>query len=546
MSAGSYKLVQNLGKEYIELKLTDSCVNAIENYVKMEELSHELEINFSKGTLSVPTEDASNPQVYNFKLIKNINKVVECYKQDKEILEENIMQHMGGVKTSMRISGKDDSYVATKRKMNLAIENEQKSVTKVVKTVMNTKKRKAKAISMFEKTLPKPNRPAYFKKESLLQLKKNISEKNTKFDQVSSASTQPANKSAEKISECLIHFLALAPSSFSKLFLKVSSLFGQPNRCTFKQELLKIANVDLSGPETTYKLKECNYSKVNMNWSSYTENEKLIVEESLEKMEKNKKSENKNLKRKLQTFPLGPSKEKKKPCLMKKLIKATKSKNISKINIPTMNSSNGSANKISNEKTNGNPIKKMESTTVQLSSSISSEFKKIENVMEMKKPSTSKLGHVCQNNLNPKSKNSSNAENECAQPENITKSKVFLEAKSTQNGDYKSKFTCITTEKQRYEYKSVFDQEYKLYLQLHEKISKASHKFEEYQKKVSGLRLPELSQLKKTIYAEYTKLKKDKDYNDCREKYNNLHLKLDYIKGLIHEYDKNRRERRLN
>ncbi|CAL8122040.1 unnamed protein product [Orchesella dallaii] len=104
---------------------------------------------------------------------------------------------------------------------------------------------------------------------------------------------------------------------------------------------------------------------------------------------------------------------------------------------------------------------------------------------------------------------------------------------------YLTKYTTITNPEQRGKYKEDFNVEYSEYRDLHSVIDKVSKRFAHLEER---LRQEErgtegYEEIKEQIVNEYYANKRNKKYQDTRQKFQYLHEKLSHIKRLVADYD---------
>lgn len=116
---------------------------------------------------------------------------------------------------------------------------------------------------------------------------------------------------------------------------------------------------------------------------------------------------------------------------------------------------------------------------------------------------------------------------------------VDVSSYSDNYSDYLKKYTEILNPEQRARYKSDFNAEYLLYLDVHAIVDQVSKRFtilKENLRKV-GEGSEDWQRVKDQILREYGEMKRDSKYQDARQKFQIMHEKLSHIKRLIFEYD---------
>ncbi|KAI5722107.1 hypothetical protein M8J76_003820 [Diaphorina citri] len=106
---------------------------------------------------------------------------------------------------------------------------------------------------------------------------------------------------------------------------------------------------------------------------------------------------------------------------------------------------------------------------------------------------------------------------------------------------YEKDYTTIVDLEQRRRYKNDFSESYKEYQMLHAKIETVASRFASLQNQLRRETPGSFAhkQIQDTIVREYHENKTDRKFEDCRRRFEYLHNKLSHIKKLVFIYDSN-------
>lgn len=114
---------------------------------------------------------------------------------------------------------------------------------------------------------------------------------------------------------------------------------------------------------------------------------------------------------------------------------------------------------------------------------------------------------------------------------------------TTSTPDHLSQFPTLTCEEERQRYKQIFNKEYVDYLRLKDSIDQVA---DQNQKECSALSerlnsVPkhsvEYKEAKKLIQEKYREFQRNRSYLENRNKFDELHQKLNHIKQMVLQYD---------
>lgn len=105
--------------------------------------------------------------------------------------------------------------------------------------------------------------------------------------------------------------------------------------------------------------------------------------------------------------------------------------------------------------------------------------------------------------------------------------------------DLLSQYPPITSDRQRSEYKCIFNKDYEEYLKIKESLDAMTKEWQALGTRLGQLQKhsEEAKELRKKICQRYTGLQQDHKYTEQKRRHEELHYKLSHIKQLIVDYD---------
>ncbi|KAL5482142.1 hypothetical protein EMCRGX_G022431 [Ephydatia muelleri] len=113
-------------------------------------------------------------------------------------------------------------------------------------------------------------------------------------------------------------------------------------------------------------------------------------------------------------------------------------------------------------------------------------------------------------------------------------------ASSTTNiPDMLSQYPPIASDRQRSEYKCIFNKDYDEYLKIKESLDAMTKEWQGLGTRLGQLQKhsEEAKELRKKIRKRYMELQQDHKYTEEKRRHEELHCKLSHIKQLIVDYD---------
>ncbi|KAL9986337.1 hypothetical protein ACROYT_G000474 [Oculina patagonica] len=465
-------------KLLVHVKLTDSCLRALEEYQLVEVSSRRKpSIKFSgfQGSISIPLRkaDSGDDNTAEFQLdcsaIQSGGRQggMDCIQQPSGSKD---IRTVGTITHKINVKATDDSYQMTQQRMKEAEEERKGVSTKVINTPKKGSRKSFKNISSYKQ-----------QNSVIAAVKRQIR-----------SGTGPKVSSSKTLRERVIHLLAVRPYKKPEL---ISRLTKDGVNLKDRNSLTGILQQVAVMTDNQYRLLKHLYSEVQVEtWPNYSETEKQVLRRKM-KSEMNDSS--------LVTSSTSPPK-----------ITET-NKQTSKRICPSEADRSSKRQRISHIKNNNNIIKHPEDR-----SSSSVDKSKLSKTSPAE--STEVSLPVKQEVESSTTENSINGVNGLDSPE------------------FMRKYKPITTYEQRCLYKKDFQTEYKEYKALKEKLDSVSTKFTDLQSK--RLQFPDESTERKEIDKEilelYEKIQKDTLWQQTKKQCHELHTKLSYIKGLIAAYDK--------
>ncbi|XP_031564526.1 RNA polymerase II elongation factor ELL2-like [Actinia tenebrosa] len=480
----SYKLVSqdhfNQDKVIVQVKLTDSCLRALQDFKNAKGPSKNTPlIKFSgqNGTITIPSTEKdpeSNRRQFTFSCSTlqstNSQSCLDCIQQPGR---SKAVMSLGSITHKINVNATDDSYKMTQDKMKV-VEKERKEVS-------------TRVINM-------PKKAKTTRNTTRQVLKTPVSVKR-KIQSIPKLSNNPKPSSigpSKSLRERVIHLLAVKP--FKKIEL-ITRLKKDGVTLKDKNALTNILKQVTSVNNNQYTLLKKVHPEIKVDTWPYSEIERKIVQSSLnakpDKEQSLQKSESNEVKTKESNKRQSESTEYGNPALKKQ--------------------------RISHVVSNNNVAKHAQDTDkpISLSKQNSSRNKPLEQKSEQQnKDASSSVKLLLM---------SENDSEEC-------------------QTDYKKKYRPITNNEQRCSYKRDFQVEYHEYQRLQNQISSVAKKFKELKENLK--KCPEQSEereiIEKQVLELYQKQLQDPTWESDKKRVKDLHCKLTYIKGLIREYDDKR------
>ncbi|ESO88095.1 hypothetical protein LOTGIDRAFT_234674 [Lottia gigantea] len=533
-------------KTVIHVKLTDSALRAIEEFLKIKVGTNRrptIQFNGKKGVLQFPcrstSEDPKPVNSFHFFISetpKDPNGSFDCIEQSNLKNKGKLEKLAGSMQYKMGIRATDDVYKATRERMTIAEEENKKICAKEIKpsgrhiskkvkkvlpnTSVSTQKVQAAKPSCAVRPVQKPssnhsvsnssnhrlsgsnvtngssshspNRPSSLTHSPpSANTSSNVSS-GAKPSQTSNAANSKVNSAVMALPyrDRIIHLLAVRPYKKPELYLRLQKDGIKDKDKNSLGHVLQ--QVGVMNKDQSYSLAKHVYMDVRQDWPHYTQLDKQL------------------LKRNLQTIQQGENRS------------ASNSPAPSPASVTSNPESPTSSQKRQNEDNveGQQPNKKIRISHHKKKKGDREELKPINginNVVSVPKP----------DKVSPDSTSDTKLDDNANQ--------VAADSLPKYLGSY----TNITNTDQRLQYKKDFNTQYEEYKQLYSKIESVVAKFEEMksQMKLRQQGTKDFEELKNRIVKEYEAQKTDPKYVEQKKRYDYLHKKLGHIKRLIIEYD---------
>nr|XP_002128540.1 RNA polymerase II elongation factor ELL isoform X1 [Ciona intestinalis] len=317
LSEGEYALQQNTSNiQIIQLKLTDSALRAVESYQNLQGdrvSKPTIRFNGNQGSIRIPTDGGNDTQTFTFQLSAlNQSAAIDGVQQYYTGDTRGRISIMGAIQHKITVNANDESYNATRKRMTLVKEQEQKTSTKEIKQPSSSKLGKKKLVNRrirdqhlnnVRTSTPPPGRPtnntSFARSASPLTTAPNrsvspvtgsVSEAGIRnktkpiLSSFASSSSQPttAQSGGKPLSERVTHYLALRPLKFQELMIRLSRDQGQPDAAKLRGILQQVAASRTVGMGVQeFVLNKQLLNEVHADWPGYTEEERVQVRRKL-------------------------------------------------------------------------------------------------------------------------------------------------------------------------------------------------------------------------------------------------------------------------
>eukprot|EP00111_Clytia_hemisphaerica_P004215 TCONS_00012042-protein len=513
------------GKCFYSVKLTDSCLKAIEQYIIHKNTSRSqprIKFDGQNGTISIPGKSSSEKKFhFGVSALSSGQGAIECIKHPDR--KSNQLISYGSLVSKISINATEDVYENTAKRM-AQVDQERKDVRTKEIDFGNMKKRKqqtktkiitpdshkhthnsssnSSSSSSFKKKLPAPT-PNHSSPSQSVSSTSRSSPAMPNRNNAALAAAQAAGKSFT-CRERVVHILALRPHKKPELIQRLTrEAMSQKDRNNLAMVIQQVSSIQ----DNQHKLHAHLYNDINVDtWPFYNENERTIVKKNIATHRKQQQT----------SSPQQVSSTSKSPAEEKQTVKPSSDEKPEKAHKRSHTDKDHSPHNNKRQKTN------YEEPTSTVSSSNN------KTISEDSTPSPKK---------NAPSPTKSNAESTATSTGEESPPTV---ASTSKTPEYLKQYKPIRWKEQRRQYKTDFETEYPVYLRLKEKVDAVKIKFKELQEEYNGYNpgTPEHQYCEKKIIEAYEKLERDDDnYHEQRRKYEELEQKLRYIKKLVVEYD---------
>ncbi|EDV21077.1 uncharacterized protein TRIADDRAFT_60487 [Trichoplax adhaerens] len=281
IQSGNYTLSRNRSTDdsivAVQVKLTDSCLNALDSYIKfalkLNEDHPTLSCDGKTGRIFIPDKNGGRDFQFSCTTLPEDRGPFECYSMHQSHSDKMIYE--GSITTRMSIQATDEIYAKTKIKMEKAEEERKESRAKLVNPVSKATKggrNKSKPV------LLRPTRTIPASKPLLPSRSTNY---------VTTSSNKPYK-------DRVIHYLAIQPLNKLELLTRLHK-DGRANKKDTNRLGSILKEVAVMKNNKFYLHKHL-YSEVQVDkFSSYTENDKRLVALNISKYCSNALRDNVNI-----------------------------------------------------------------------------------------------------------------------------------------------------------------------------------------------------------------------------------------------------------
>jgi len=543
------------------LKLTDSCLKAIEEHIAYRgpiRLKPNIKFDGQNGLITIPSKPGSvNKDVgkkYSFTIASLGTNTVDCIKHGDK--RSNNLSSFGALDTKINIAATEDVYENTRNRM-AQVDQERKDVrTKEIKIASNTKQgKKAKAklvqppdnssynqIAAMKKKLVSSHHNKNSPKPALSSNhtnspKTNLSSTHTNspkppiYNSSSPASTTnrsspiTVNKSFS-CRERVIHVLALRPHKKPELVTRLQrEAMSQKDRNNLAMVLQQVGTMS----DNQYKLQTNLYSEVNVDtWPFYNESERLIVKRNIATHKKTIDTSSPQL-----VSSTSKSPEEKVASGTKR--PTTTSNTVDSTTVKRMKHEQAHHSK--HEQSHHTKHEQLHHTKHEQSHHTKHEQSQHTKHEEPSSTTTNK--RIKADYSSPKKEREKEREKERSkQPVRQEESPPTV-ASTSDTPEHLVTYKPITSYEQRCQYKRDFQSEYPEYIELKKNVDAVTSKFIEldasWRRTEKGTK--EYEKLQDEIVDAYNKQQKDEKFHEMKRRCQELHQKLFHIKRLVVEYD---------
>ncbi|XP_048583626.1 RNA polymerase II elongation factor ELL2 isoform X1 [Nematostella vectensis] len=476
-----YKLLSeshsNQDKLIVHVKLTDSCLKALQEYQSSKgstQAKPSIRFTGQDGTISIPIKKSSTGDARQFQFgcstLQSLGHgCLDCLHQPGR---GTTLQSLGSITHKINICATDDSYTMTRDRMKEAEEERKEIRSKLIKTPNKGGKKRP------------PN-----KRTNLIMNMKRSMQNQPKL----------SNGASKSLRERVLHLLAIRPYKKPELILRLRKdgvILKDKNTLTnLLQQVATISN-------NQYTLMKHIYAEVQDTWPCYTDEERKVVQRKLKPTEGESSSQPSSAK-------TSPSKKQEPPALGNK----RQSSSISyaspankKQRIAHVVNTNNNVSKENPEAHSVNNTKRHYDTSPSTKEQVKDENKAV-NFRDKKPVSSTKNGEGKTAEMDYKKQ---------YRPIETYEQRLL----------YKRDFQV---EYEEYLHlKNKIDNVTKKFMELKGSLTRCPENSEERQN------------IEKQIVRSYKKHTQDPSWERCKKRCQALHTKLTYIKELIRDFDDKR------
>lgn len=506
----------NRNKEFYFVKLTDSSIRAVEEYLQHKAaVKGHPRIQFlgQNGVIRIPSKPGSASQDVGkrFKFSCSYfardgrQGITECMYQASK--KQTMLAAMGMIEKRIAVLATDEAYEMTKNKMAQADQERKEIRTKEIKINHSKSKKKKPLVGMIGKELKKTSKGNPLSNSSITKSVNGLKPGNSHIS---------SNTKGHSYKDRVIHILALRPHKKPEIVARLQREgINQKDKISLGTILQQVATMQ----DNSFKLNKHHYADLKPDtWPYYSEHERanvkryksqILIQESSPKVSSTSRSpEEKGTKRPLNDDYSHTT---------------SKKQRIAKpIQDPSTSSSGNQPIRTKSETS----INKLNTSREKLSNGADTSQQDLKR--EKNFPASATM----------KSSAKSNEVEQVQKKENASSPTV---ASTSDIPEYILKYKPVKSYEQRCKYKQEFQAQYREYIDLKEIVDNVSRKFLELDR--VRRKYPEDSEdaqkIKQEIYRQYEQHQKDTKYQEMKQRYADLYARLSHIKKLVVEYDQN-------
>ncbi|XP_026326250.1 RNA polymerase II elongation factor Ell [Hyposmocoma kahamanoa] len=554
-------------KELVFVKLTDSALKAIEDFIRnnRDKLAKPT-IQFlpgNEGKIAIPAPSngngSSGEATFHFSI--NSNAEMEGPQGSFECVRSGgarRLESCGPLPRRMRVQANDDSYEATKDRMARTVAAEQSKCTRVIKPNQTDIGRRVKVRSshpLFSsgptsipdrlerperpdrperperverplRVIPPASRPLPPQPHPHLQPQQPQSQSQLQLQQQQQRAPPNPDLCRRSIKERLIQLLALKNFKKPELYARLNSEgIKEKERAVMHKILQQIATIK----DNCYLLRRHMWNDVNEDWPFYTEEEKRML----------KRRKPQNLTPPLSSDSANSLSPRASPSASKRPSGVNpnaeevpvKKQRISHYRRPSPPSS-GYATTSSGERHASD--NEDERTTVKKDNGYTLNFTTVKDLC----PSPVKTNGF---RSSPPVEQTSITVKDITNTEPLENTELTSvpDENMTDLEEIERQYPPITSTSTRRAYKNEFAELYAVYRKLYARVAQVAQLFTklEHQLKRAPPHSPHHQTIEQRIVEEYRRVRNDSTYQEDRRRVNYLHRKLTHIKRMVHQYD---------
>ncbi|KAL8565288.1 hypothetical protein ACOMHN_001186 [Nucella lapillus] len=569
-------------KTVIHFKLTDSALRALEEFSKIKGCSRKPTVQFSgqRGVMSIPgqvsSDDPKAERRYGLNLSKSnvdANGSFDCVQQTKSRYGSSL-SYQGGMQYKVTTNANSEAYSDTLKKIAYVDNESKKLCAKEIKMSGGRVSKKIKKVipsSQFKALPPSRHAPSSLSAlSSSLQPQSSTSSgihlstsasnglSSTKassssslvtsnngvifFSNANSANTQPSRAYTFPIRDRVVQLLALRSYKKPELVYRLmKDGIHKDDRNSLDTVLKSIA---VTNKDMIYTLHKDAWQYFRADWALYSETDKQLARRNQQQAESRASVSPLSVSPAVRPSPSPPQKRGASDDPTERI--SSKKQRISHQDEPPASRPNG---KLTNGSLHNGSLHNGSMPNGSMPSGALPLFGK--NNYHPHNPHNHRTSTGSTGSLSTSSESSvdsvgtlpsGTSDKDSPSPESPSFTCENLGKGDDENSstpDYMSRYSQITTFDQRRSYAEDFNQDFKEYKELFEKVEDISRLFDHFKERISSMEegSQRYKEMKQRVVAKYNLQKSNVQYMSRKRRVDYLHDKLTHIKGLIIDYE---------